>query len=323
MSTRGRKRILSLFGLVLLAGALLAAPAPAAPKRVMPLPNAPMRVMSLNVCTDQLAMALAAPGQLVSVSFLAREPSLSMLHEEAKEYLANRGLAEEVFLQKPDLVVTGTYSLHNTSALLKRLGFAVEEFSFVQTLDTIPGEIRRMGSLLGRQDRAEEIATRFAAELADIKRRQCDRRPSAIAYDQNGVALGRGTLADSVLEAAGFRNLAADLGVVGMTPFPLEQIVVQRPDVIITGKPAGAPTLGAQVPRHPAIAALPGTRIGAFVPEGSWSCGAPSVIEAVRALARLRAEIAPCPAPDHNSSERDAGEKPLRAFPHPALGAPR
>ncbi|MCV0350706.1 MAG: ABC transporter substrate-binding protein [Nitratireductor sp.] len=280
-----RKRLSRLSGLTFLAGALLSAPVSAAPERVM----------SLNLCTDQLAMTLAEPEQLISVSFLAREPDLSMLHEKAQGFPVNRGLAEEVFLEKPDLVVTGTYSLHNTTALLKRLGFRIEEFSFVQTLDTIPGEIRRMGALLGQEARAEKLAEDFSQELDAIAKSQCDMRPTMIAYDQNGVALGSGTLADSVMQAAGFANLAADLGLVGVAPFPLEQVIAARPDVIVTSASEGAPTLGEHVPRHPAIAALPDTRIGAFVPAGAWSCGSPAVIEAVRALASLRAEIAPCP----------------------------
>lgn len=280
-----RKRLSRLSGLTFLAGAFLIAPVSAAPERVM----------SLNLCTDQLAMTLAAPEQLISVSFLAREPDLSMLHEKAQDFPVNRGLAEEVFLEKPDLVVTGTYSLHNTTALLTRLGFRVEEFSFVQTLDTIPGEIRRMGALLGQEERAKKLADDFSQELDAIAKSQCDRRPTMIAYDQNGVALGSGTLADSVMQAAGFANLAADLGLVGVAPFPLEQVIAARPDVIVTSASEGAPTLGEHVPRHPAIKALPDTRIGAFVPAGAWSCGSPAVIEAVRALASLRAEIAPCP----------------------------
>jgi len=255
----------------------------------------PARVMSLNLCTDQLAMALAAPGQLISVSFLARDPGLSPMHEEARAYPVNRGLAEEVFLARPDLVVTGTYSLHNTTGLLKRLGFRVEEFGFVQTVGTIPGEIRRMGALLGRERQAEAIADRFETELARIEAEQCDVRPMALAYDQNGVALGAGTLADSVLAAAGFRNMAAEEGLQGMAPFPVESVVSGRPDVIITSSGDGeAPSLGAFVPRHPAILALKGARIGAFVPPGAWSCGGPAVIDAVKALARLRQEIAPC-----------------------------
>ncbi|MGA0716208.1 MAG: ABC transporter substrate-binding protein, partial [Gemmobacter sp.] len=42
-----------------LAFAVVGGPAAAAP---------PGRVVSINLCTDQLAMMLAAPGQLVSVS---------------------------------------------------------------------------------------------------------------------------------------------------------------------------------------------------------------------------------------------------------------
>lgn len=280
-----RKRLPCLSGLVLLAGALLVAPVEAMPKRVM----------SLNLCTDQLAMTLAEPGQLVSVSFLAREPSLSMLHEKAQGYPVNHGLAEEVFLENPDLVVTGTYSLHNTTALLKRLGFHVEEFSFAQTLETIPGEIRRMGALIGQEKKAETIANDFTSELKAIAARQCGKHPTMIAYDQNGIASGRGTLADSVMQAAGFVNLAAEMGIVGVAPFPLEQVIAAQPDVINMSTPQTAPTLGEYVPRHPAIAALPQTRVGAFVPEGSLSCGTPLVIKAVRALAALRSTIASCP----------------------------
>ena len=261
------------------------------------LAQAPTRVMSLNLCTDQLAMALAAQGQLISISFLSRDPSLSPMREEAETYPVNHGRAEEVFLQRPDLVVTGTYSLQNTTGLLKRLGFRVEEFSFVQTVATVPADIRRMGALLGRDAQAEAMADSFEQELSQIEARQCGRRPTAIAFEQGGVAAGSGTLADSVLAAAGFRNLAAEAGIAGMAPMPIELIVTQKPDVIITrAGEEDTPSLGAKVPYHPALRALHGTRIGPFVPRGTWSCGGPFVIEAVRSLAALREEIAPCGA---------------------------
>ena len=76
--------------LVLWAGAAVAAP--------------PERVVSMNLCTDQLAMMLAAPGQLVSVSHLASEVQSSSMVEEARAYPMNRGQVEQVFLMRPDLV---------------------------------------------------------------------------------------------------------------------------------------------------------------------------------------------------------------------------
>lgn len=254
------------------------------------------RVMSLNVCTDQLVMLLAEPGQILSVSALAGEPGLSFLHEKAAGLPRNGGLAEEVLLAKPGLVVTGTFSLHNTTGLLRGLGYRIEEFEFAQTLDTIPGEIRRMGALLGQTEAAAREASAFEASVAEARRAACGANPTAIAWEQNGIALGAGTLADSVMQAAGFRNLAAELGFEGMTPFPLELLVSHKPDIILLpDDKAGAPSLADLSARHPALAAANAVRRGSVVPPGSWSCGGPGVIGAVKALASLRAEMRPCP----------------------------
>ncbi|WP_354002086.1 hypothetical protein [Pseudotabrizicola sediminis] len=60
------------------------------------LAASPQRVVSINLCTDQLAMLLAEPGQLISVSFLAQDPRSSVMVDEALACPANRALAEEV-----------------------------------------------------------------------------------------------------------------------------------------------------------------------------------------------------------------------------------
>lgn len=257
-----------------------------------PLP----RVMSLNVCTDQLVLMLAEPEQIVSVSDLATDPNLSFFHEKAEGLPQNGGRAEEVFLARPDRIVTGVYSLHNTTALLRRLGFEVEEFDFNQTLDTIPREVRRMGSILGQKARAETVAGDYESQRDALDRSLCGEDPTLVAYEQNGIALGAGTLADAAIRAAGFRNLAAERGFQGMAPFPLETLVASRPDVVVLPDIlAGTPSLADQISDHPAIDAIPGTLAGRFVPRGSWSCGGPFVLEAVKALRRLRDKLVQCP----------------------------
>ena len=253
------------------------------------------RIMSMNVCTDQLVLLLAEPDQIASLSDLSLDPSLSFLHAEAAPYPKNSGRAEEVFLAKPDLVVTGTFSLHNTTSLLETLDFAVEEFAYDQSVDTIPGEIRRLGALIGQNAKAETIASAYERDLTALRARQCPMKPTAIAYEQNGVVLGEGTLADSVIDAAGLTNLAIELGYSAMTPLPLEELVSHQPDIVIVSEPmADAPALADQIAHHPALRALETSRIGAFVPRGAWACGGPFVIEAVRALTELREEIASC-----------------------------
>ncbi|MGB3500389.1 MAG: ABC transporter substrate-binding protein [Mesorhizobium sp.] len=255
----------------------------------------PERVMSLNVCTDQLAMLLAAPGQLMSVSELARDPGLSFNWKEAAAYPANKGLAEEVIAAKPDLVVTGQFSLHNTTLLLRRLGYRIEEFTYTQTVETIPGELRRMGQLLGASERAEAMAQSFEGDLAAIRDRKCETPVTAIAYEQNGIASGSGTLIDSAMQSAGVTNLAATMGFSGMASFPLELLVKNAPQIIILPDAlSDAPSLADQIATHPALASLAGRALEIHLPRGSTACGGPFVIEAVKALAVARDKVSQC-----------------------------
>jgi iron complex transport system substrate-binding protein len=152
-----------------------------------------------------------------------------------------------------------------------------------------------MGRILGHGQKGDAMATAFEAGLAAGSAPACGPAPTIIVYGQNGVTMGAGTLANSVIEAAGFRNLAAELGFSGMTPFPLELLVQNRPDAIILSNPvATTPALADQISTHPAIRALEGSRRGYFVPDAAWSCGGPFTLEALNALRRLRAEISPC-----------------------------
>ena len=107
-SMRGFKRLA--LGLCLIAGGAWAEPA---------------RVVSINLCTDQLAMMLADPGQLVAVSHLARDPRSSTMVAQAMAYPITYGRAEEVFLKAPDLVLAGTYTTQATVDLLQGLGVEV------------------------------------------------------------------------------------------------------------------------------------------------------------------------------------------------------
>lgn len=273
---------LSLAGLMILPGAANAEPA---------------RVISLNVCTDQLAMLLAKPGQLLSVSVLADDPHLSFHKDLAGSLPRNRGQAEEVIAARPDLVVTGQFSLHNTTLVLRRLGYRVEEFSYVQSVESVPTEIRRMGTLLGVDAAAEQSASGVEAQLAGLAKPQCSRPVRALAYEQNGIALGSGTLMDSAMQAAGLVNLATEQGFVGMTPFPLELLVKDAPDIVVMPDVmSDAPSLADQITNHPALGALAGKTLQVRVPPGSLACGGPFVIEAVKALAAARDRTGLCRA---------------------------
>jgi ABC-type Fe3+-siderophore transport system permease subunit len=143
------------------AGLALAA---AAPLRAEP----PARVVSMNLCTDQLALMLAREGQLISVSDIAQDPLTSAMHEEASAVPVNHGGAEEIFLLQPDLVLAGVWSDPTTVSMLRSLGIEVAQMGVANSLADVPDRVREVATLLGREDAAEALIRRFETDLARL-----------------------------------------------------------------------------------------------------------------------------------------------------------
>ena len=247
---------------------------------------APARVVSINLCTDQLAMMLAAPGQLVSVSRLAADPHSSAMAEAARAYPANQGRAEEVYLMRPDLVVAGAYSDPATVGMLRRVGLRVEQFDTARALDDTRDRIAQMARVLGREEAGAALIARFDARLAEL--RAGEMTHSAALYHPNGYSLGGGTLSDDILRAAGFGNVARTLGLRGGGTLPLERLVMAAPDLLIRSKPLPGASRSEAVMTHPALAALTSEAAGLRITSPDWICGTPHVLGAVETLVNAR-----------------------------------
>ena len=242
----------------------------------------PERVVSINLCTDQLAMMLAAPGQLVSVSHIAADPRVSPQAEAAAQYRLNHGQAEEVHAMAPDLVLAGPYTSRYAVNLLRRLGVEVRELPVAERLEDIPETIAQIGAWLGRDAAAAALITEFEAGL-DRLARAPDESVRAVLHYANNYTSGAGTLADQILRLAGFANIAAEDGLTGGGTLPMERIVMLDPDLVISGQRYPGASRAEAVLDHPAMEALRARRAGG-VSDADWVCGTPYVL---RALARL------------------------------------
>lgn len=229
-------------------------------------------------------MMLAAPGQLVSVSFIARDPVSSAMADEAMLWPVNHAQAEEVFALHPDLVLAGTYTSTATVALLRRLGVQVETFPPATSLDQVRAGILAVGRALGRDAEAGAMAARFDADLARL-RRDPALGPRAASYSANGYSLGNQTLAGEVMSAAGLRNAGAEAGLTRGGVLPLERLLMIDPAILITGTRYAVPSRSEEILDHPALRALvaQGTR-RASIQDRDWICGTPHVLDALTAL---------------------------------------
>ena len=82
----------------------------------------PKRIASLNLCTDELLLSLADPDQIISLTWLAREESLSAFFEPARAYHQNNGRASDVIPLNPDLVFLSEFFPANALGILETVG---------------------------------------------------------------------------------------------------------------------------------------------------------------------------------------------------------
>ncbi|MBN8291822.1 ABC transporter substrate-binding protein [Rhodobacter sp. NTK016B] len=258
----------------------------------------PARVVSMNLCTDQLALMLAAPGQLVSGSYLAHDGVVAPLRDAARSLPANRGLAEEIYLLQPDLVLAGRYSTVATVAMLQRLGVPVIRFEPEYSLDDIEDALAQMGTALGRETEAEALIADFRDDRARLAAYQAQVRagtevPRAVLYSARGWTGGSNTLSGDILRAAGLRNLADEMGFEWGGMVALETLLMADPDRLILGQPARNPEGWSEARallHHPALRHSRAFRAGVAANDRDWVCGTPFVLDAV---ARLIDETTP------------------------------
>lgn len=252
--------------------------------------DAPARVVSINLCTDQLAMLLAGEGQLHSVSHIARDTRVSAMAQEAGSYVINHGRAEEIYLLRPDLVLAGAFTPRATVEMLRRLDIPVVEFAPSNTMQDVTARITRMGEVLHQRETARRMVKAFNARLARLTT-EVARNPRAILYYANGYTLGDNTLAGQILLAAGFSNALHETEFAAGRRLPLEVLAMTNPEVVITAEPYPGASRSEAILDHPVVQALRDGRAEAAMTDHDWVCGTPHVLRAIDKLAAEREKL--------------------------------
>ncbi|MEM6710693.1 MAG: ABC transporter substrate-binding protein [Pseudomonadota bacterium] len=248
--------------------------------------RAPQRVISLNMCTDQLLLALGDPETILGLSRFAADPHLSYAASQAEGYPLLPASAETVIALEPDLVLTGRFTNRTTKDLLRRLGYRVEEVPFVRSVDDAQDVIELVGALLGNSEGADDLN----AEIADaFIRSTVPQSMHALILQRRGYATGTASLTADLLSRLGIR-LASDSLVSQRGGFAdLETIVRSEPDVLILSSlEPEAEDQGAAWLSHPVLAERFPLERRMALPERLTVCPGPSLIEAAEHLARER-----------------------------------
>lgn len=252
---------------------------------------APRRIVSINLCADQLALALADPGQIVGLSAYAHDAGMSFLVDKARAYPETAGNAEAVYALKPDLVLSGSFSNPLTNAFLAGRGVETMVLEPVNSFADMRRQVRAVAAAVGHPERGEAMLADLDAAIARAAAVRPARPLNAVSLSRRGWVSGPATLESDVLAAVGVENAAGALGIAefgGMVG--LEPLVASRLDaIVVESESIVAEDQGTALLEHPALADAypPSRRI--VVPGPLTLCGGPGVIAA---LDRLAAEVA-------------------------------
>ncbi|ABF52720.1 ABC transporter substrate-binding protein [Sphingopyxis alaskensis] len=259
------------------AGVLAAAPADRGPPHQG---DVPQRILSLNLCTDQLLLALADRRQIVGLTHNARDPGLSAVPTLARGLPQHHGSAEQLLAANPDLVVGMPARGSAALAALPDARYPLLDVVPANHLDDIYRAIRQTAAAVGHPERGDALIADMQGDLAALPRP--GRGRVAAYYQRRGYMTGTGTLVDDLMTRAGLVNLAARLGRPPLAQVSLEEMVAADPDFLIVESATDAVTdQGSEMLHHPALDHIP--RIS--VPQAWTVCGGPAYARAAQSIA--------------------------------------
>ena len=258
----------------------------AAGARAAPLPS----VASINLCADQLVLSVAAPEQVLTVSWLSADPQESLLAAQAARYPLNYGSAEELLRFRPDVVIAGAYTNAFTRALLARLGYKLIELEPEDSVADIERNLALVAAAIGREERGSELAAELRARERQIAAARPARAPATVVVRPGGFTVGEHSLADELMKLAGVRNVAAEQGLDRWGSLSMETLLASRPDLIVlTGYRASQPSLANAVLEHPALRLVRTAQRTTTIPAPYWDCGLLESLDAAALLQRAAA----------------------------------
>lgn len=273
----------------LLAGAALAL-AGCAPTSSSPAPPPGPSIVSLNPCADAILAEVTQPGQLLAISHYSQDPrSSSMNSAAARRFRTTGGTVEEVLALKPDMVVAGTFLPPTARSAFERLGVRVVTFGIDRDVPQSLAQLRGLARVSGNAQQGEALAKRITRALEDAVPPQGLRPVSTVVWQSGGIVPGRDALISDLLSRTGFASHSASRGLGQADYLPLEEMLVDPPELILSAGSAGDGEN--RMLDHPSLRALRSTRLARLDPSLLY-CGGPTIIRSVQRLAQVRAQIA-------------------------------
>lgn len=200
----------------------------------LPFCSPPQRIISLAPGITEILYAIGLESRLVAVSDYCDRPSSARFKPKVGG-LSNPSL-EMIVSLKPDIVLMTTDgNPKNINDRLLKLGIRTYVFQ-ARRIAELPGEIRRVGVVLGAEKNSEKLARCFEMTIAKLRSKSKVSSGRAVCVIQPDplIVAAKGNAIQDTLELLGWTNIAAGAGA-KYVKYSVEELIRQSPDVILIG----------------------------------------------------------------------------------------
>ena len=221
------------------------------------------RIVSASTVTDGMLLALCEPDRVLRFTRYSAEQSIFRYRFAGKGATTSLVDVEPLLALEPDLVLAHNIGSPERVARLREAGLTVFDFGSMYGLRTLLPNLRVLGALLGRPERGEQVAARFARRMANVAGSvPKDERPDALYVGIHGDKVYGGTDGSSyhdVLSAAGLHDVAA-ARFDGWPTYTSEQLIALNPEVVVTTR-----GMERSLCRHPGLRHIRACQSGGLV----------------------------------------------------------
>lgn len=255
----------------------------------------PARIVTIAPNADEIICSLGACDSIVAVSeFTVHPPELASRPRIGGLFNPN---VERIVALRPDLIVLRGHN-EEIERLCRQRGIRLF-LDQTDSLADITKNVRALGELLGREDRAVELIAEFEQRLDAVRRRTqgrdkprvfltVARNPDELA---NILTAGKGSFLDETITLAGGTNVFSHVDMMYPQISP-EEIIARRPDVIIELMPEASLTpqrereLHSQWSRFALVPAVRDQRVH-FITDDNAMIPSPRYVEIIEKLAAI------------------------------------
>jgi iron complex transport system substrate-binding protein len=224
------------------------------------------RVVSLSPGVTEILFALGAGDLVAGVTQYCNYPPEAQTRTKVGGFSGAQVSVEQIAALKPDLVILSEDMHFRIRAMLNDLGIttlAVEPRSF----EDVYGLIEQLGNICGRAEGAVEVVRGMREKVALAAERFAGREQPPVYWEISPeplISVGRNTFISELIRLGGGRNIFDDLA----QDYPevsAEQVLLRRPEWIITGDDHELPADSAAFARRPGWTGIPALRDGRII----------------------------------------------------------